>query len=61
MKDKIIRLLKSIGIALLCVLCVAGITFAFVYARFHPTFFLVMIGVMGFMALVGYIYDRGDL
>lgn len=61
MKDKIIRLLKAIGIALLCVLCVAGITFAVVYARTHPKFFWIMIGVMAFMALVGFIYDSSDL
>lgn len=60
MKDKIIRLLKSIGIALLCVFCVVGITFAIVYARTHPIFFWIIIGVMAFMALVGYIYNRGD-
>lgn len=61
MKDKIIRLLKATGIALLCVICLAGITFAIVYARTHPIFFWVMIGVMGFVALVGYIYNEGDL
>lgn len=58
MKDKIIRLLKAIGIALLCVLCVAGIIFAIVYARTHPIFFWIMIGVMAFIAFVGYIYDN---
>lgn len=58
MKDKIIRLLKAIGIALLCVICVAGITFAIVYARTHPIFFWIMIGVMAFIAFVGYIYDN---
>ncbi len=58
MKDKIIRLLKSIGIALLCVLCVAGLIFAFVYGRTHPIFFWIMIGVMAFAALVSYIYDN---
>lgn len=58
MKDKIIRLLKAIGIALLCIICMAGFTFAIVYARTHPIFFWIMIGVMAFIAFVGYIYDN---
>lgn len=58
MKDKLIRLLKAIGIALLCVLCLAGFIFVIVYARTHPTFFWIMIGVMAFTAFVSYIYDN---
>lgn len=54
------KLLRACGIALLCSGLSIGFIFVFIYARFHPWLFWVMIIVAAFIALVGYIYDHLD-
>ena len=54
------KLLKAVGIALLCSGLLIGFIFVIVYARTHPWAFWAMIIVAAFMALVVYIYDHLD-
>jgi len=54
------KLLKAVGIALLCSGLLIGLIFVIVYARFHHWLFWAMIIVAAFIALVGYIYDHID-
>lgn len=54
------KLLKAVGIALLCSGLLIGFIFVFVYARVHPLLFWAIIIALAFFALVGYIYDHID-
>lgn len=54
------KLLKAVGIALLCCGLLIGFIFVIVYARTHTWAFWAMIIVAAFIALVGDIYNNLD-